>query len=279
MTLGKYLKDISKYPLLTDEQEYKLAKKIKDSDIISRENFINSNLRLVVNIAKKYSNNGNLEDLIEEGNVGLITAVDKFNPDLGYRFSSYATWWIKQGIFSFFEDQSKIKLPSEKNELKKKIDSIIEQYINANGKEPSYEYISGELNKNQDEKIYSPKEIDELFKIYENISVFSLNRSLSNDSEYTELIAGDDGRKIIHDISNKSLADVVYKHITNLNLDNRTKTVLERFLYENKSFNEIAEELEIKREQVKQKYHMGLRVLRNSLKNTGIFNNEFLIKS
>jgi RNA polymerase sigma factor (sigma-70 family) len=100
VTIKEYLKEIDESPLLTLEQERELGRKIiKENDPEAREHLVRSNLRLVVNIAKKYANRGmNLGDLIEEGNLGLIKAVDYFDPERGTRFSTYAAWWIKQSI-------------------------------------------------------------------------------------------------------------------------------------------------------------------------------------
>ena len=97
--ITQYLKKVSKYPLLTREQEVELAKKIEKGDNRAREKFINSNLRLAIKIAKKHHRKGtNLEDLIQESNIGLMTAVDKFDWRKGFKFSTYATWWITQSV-------------------------------------------------------------------------------------------------------------------------------------------------------------------------------------
>ena len=97
--LDTYLADINEVPLLTAEQEIELAKRVQRGDLAAREHMIRANLRLVVSIAKNYVNRGlAFMDLIEEGNIGLMRAVEKFDPKAGCRFSTYATWWIKQGI-------------------------------------------------------------------------------------------------------------------------------------------------------------------------------------
>ena len=94
-----YLKHVARYPLLSREQEVELAKKIEKGDKKARELMINSNLRLAISIAKKYHRKGtNLEDLIQESNIGLIKAVDKFDWRKGFKFSTYATWWITQSV-------------------------------------------------------------------------------------------------------------------------------------------------------------------------------------
>ncbi len=111
--LKLYIKDIKHIPLLTAEQELKIARRVKRGDAQARWMMIRSNLRLVINIAKKYSNYGvPLLDLIEEGNLGLMKAVTKFDPKRGYRFSTYAAWWIKQHITRALADQGKtVRIP------------------------------------------------------------------------------------------------------------------------------------------------------------------------
>ena len=111
--LSTYLKAIDKIPLLTYEEEYDLALKAKNGDKKARERLINSNLRFVVSVAKKFRGQGiPLEDLINEGNIGLMTAVDKFEPEKGYHFISYAVWWVRQAILKALAEQSRpVRLP------------------------------------------------------------------------------------------------------------------------------------------------------------------------
>jgi len=114
-----YLKDVRKIPLLTAEEEVTLARLIRDNgDEEARNRMIRSNLRLVISIAKRYMNLGvPLSDLIEEGNIGLMKSVDKFDPERGFRFSTYSAWWIKQGISRAIIDQGKmIRVPVYMNE-------------------------------------------------------------------------------------------------------------------------------------------------------------------
>ena len=113
-SVDKYLRQISKYPLLSAKEEYEVAKRVKEGDANAKRQLIQSNLRLVVSVIKKNVVNSNLTffDLIQEGNTGLMIAVDKFNYKLGYRFSTYATWWIKQTIFKAISEQSySVKIP------------------------------------------------------------------------------------------------------------------------------------------------------------------------
>lgn len=118
--LSLYLKEINRIPLLTYEEEYELALKAKAGDKVARERILNANLRFVVSVAKKFRGQGlPLTDLINEGNIGLITALDKFEPEKGYHFISYAVWWIRQSIMKALSDKGKaVRLPLNRaNEL------------------------------------------------------------------------------------------------------------------------------------------------------------------
>lgn len=117
--LDTYLADINEVPLLTAQQEIELAKRVQRGDLAAREHMIRANLRLVVSIAKNYVNRGlSFMDLIEEGNIGLMRAVEKFDPKAGCRFSTYATWWIKQGIRrSLVNTVKTVRVPSYMSEI------------------------------------------------------------------------------------------------------------------------------------------------------------------
>ncbi len=139
-----YLKDIRHIPLLTAKQEIELAKKIKKGDKKAREQMIRSNLRLVISIAKKYMNLGiPFSDLIEEGNIGLMRAVDKFDPSKGFRFSTYAAWWIKQAISRSIIDQGKmIRIPVYMNEEIYKCKKITEELTHKLKRKPRVSEIA-----------------------------------------------------------------------------------------------------------------------------------------
>lgn len=118
--MGIYLKEINRIPLLTEEEELALAIRSRDGDELARKRMVEANLRFVVNVAKKYQNQGlALIDLINEGNIGLMTALDKFDPDRGYRFISYAVWWIRQSIMKAINEKGRaVRLPLNRtNEL------------------------------------------------------------------------------------------------------------------------------------------------------------------
>jgi RNA polymerase sigma factor (sigma-70 family) len=111
--LGVYFRDVSRYPLLTPEEERHYGRRARNGDPRARERMVRSNLRLVVSIARRYTGRGvDLEDIIEDGNLGLITAVERFDPDKGFRFSTYAAWWIRQAIATGIAEQSRtLRIP------------------------------------------------------------------------------------------------------------------------------------------------------------------------
>lgn len=179
-----YLREIGKIPLLTPEEEKSLAKKIAQGDEQARRKMIEANLRLVVSIAKRYigrSSNMSLLDLIQEGNIGLSKAVDKFNYKKGFKFSTYATWWIKQAITRALADQGRtIRIPVHMVETITKYLKAKRTLAQSLGREPLPEEIAKEMNKSLDEVLY-------LIQISRD--TYSLNQSVGGegDDESSEL--------------------------------------------------------------------------------------------
>ena len=134
-----YLKDIGRVPLLTAEEELELAQKMADGDVEAKEKLINANLRLVVSIAKRYVGRGmSFLDLIQEGNLGLMKAVDKFDYTRGFKFSTYATWWIRQAITRSIADQARtIRIPVHMVETINKLIKISRALLQKFGREPT----------------------------------------------------------------------------------------------------------------------------------------------
>ena len=168
---------IKNNPLLTKRQEIALANKMKDGDMSARKKLIESNYRLVLSIAKKYHRSYiSFEDLIQESSIGLIKAVDKFDPSLGHKFSTYACWWIKQAALQYInENTSNIKVPTHSRLLNAKIKNTISKLNTQNGTAPSLEDISSEIGE-------SVKKIKYTINANKNIS--SLDADL-NDSGFS----------------------------------------------------------------------------------------------
>lgn len=182
--INQYLKEIRQFPLLNAEEERELLNRIQKGDMRAKERLIESNLRLVVSIAKKYQNNGlSLMDLIQEANIGLLTAIDKFEPERGYRFSTYASWWIKQTISRALDNKSKlIRLPAYIVEGINKMKNAEKVLTIELGRTPTDE----ELAKYMDIDLEYAKKLQENRK-----EISSLDVSIGEDEEATigELVA------------------------------------------------------------------------------------------
>lgn len=147
-----YLKEIGKVPLLSAEEEIELAKRMENGDERAKKRLAEANLRLVVSIAKRYVGRGMLFlDLIQEGNLGLIKAVEKFDYRKGYKFSTYATWWIRQAITRAIADQARtIRIPVHMVETINKLIRVSRQLLQELGREPQPEEIAKEMNMSVD---------------------------------------------------------------------------------------------------------------------------------
>jgi len=143
-SLSLYLKDIAKESLISKEREIELAKRIKEGDEKAREELIKANLRFVITIAKQFQNRGLLlEDLIAEGNIGLMKAIEKFDETKGFHFISYAVWWIRQSIIrAIYYTANDVRLPTSQIEPKNKINKAIIEFEHKNGREPDMSELS-----------------------------------------------------------------------------------------------------------------------------------------
>jgi len=175
--LKTYLKEIRDIPLLTAAEEVSLGRRVQKGDEQARKKMIRSNLRLVISIAKRYMYLGTpLLDLIEEGNLGLMRAVDRFNPNKGYRFSTYAAWWIKQGITRSISEQGKmIRVPVYMNDLISKWKKNKERLAQKLKRTPSDEEIA--------KKLKLPKDKIEQINFWMSTTTSSLEAPIGEDSE------------------------------------------------------------------------------------------------
>lgn len=176
-SLKSYLKDIKNIPLLTHKEEKELSRRVKKGDKHARERMIRSNLRLVINIAKKYIHFGiPMSDLIEEGNMGLMKAVEKFKPQKGFRFSTYAAWWIKQAITRAIAEQGKlIRIPVYVNEQMAKWKKAQEQLSHKLKRPPSQDEVA--------KKIGLDKDKIEQLSFWMSASTSSLEARVGEDGE------------------------------------------------------------------------------------------------
>ena len=152
-SIRMFLREIGRIPLLSKEEEIEMAKRVMEGDEEAKQRLINANLRLVVNVAKHYVHGSNMAllDLIQEGSIGLIRAVEKFDYTKGFKFSTYATWWIRQAIIRAIADQSRIiRLPVHIRELLHRMSRVTSTFVSQNGREPTDEELAALLNITQD---------------------------------------------------------------------------------------------------------------------------------
>lgn len=182
--LSTYLKEINRIPLLTPEEEYELSVKATNGDKKARELLINSNLRFVVNVAKKFQGQGlPIEDLIDEGNIGLMIALDKFNPEKGYHFISYAVWWIRQSIMKAICDKGRaVRLPLNRSNELFQIQKAQKSLLKLNGEEATLEELAQETGLD-----------GELVKDLLNISrdMVSFDAPISSSEDSADSLVGD----------------------------------------------------------------------------------------
>lgn len=262
--LTLYLNDVKRYPLLTPEEETDLARKAVSGDVSAREKLINSHLRFVVSVAKQYENTGyGLMDLINEGNLGLMTAVEKYDPERGYHFISYAVWWIRQSIMKAINEKSRaIRLPLNRvNELLQIEKAMKEAGIVApNGED--WERLSGQTG-------LDPELIRQLVEV--SRSTVSLDAPVASgkggeESEFGALIADSAYPTPEASLENTALKDEINKVLARL--PRKEAEILEmRFGLNGKmemSLSDISEIYNLTKERIRQIEQKALNTLRNS---------------
>ncbi len=179
-----YLREIGKIPLLTAEEEADLAQRIVKGDKKAKDKMVESNMRLVVSIAKRYGGRGlDFLDLIQEGNTGLLRAVEKFDPEKGFKFSTYATWWIRQAITRAIADQARtIRIPVHMVETINKVLRTTRKLTTELNREPTNEEIAKELD-------MEPEKIDYVMRIKQDIA--SLDASVGREGDDEDSVLGD----------------------------------------------------------------------------------------
>ena len=261
-SLEDYLNDISKQPLLTAEEEVKLAQRIRNDDREALERLVCANLRFVVSVAKQYQNQGlTLPDLINEGNIGLIKAAEKFDETRGFKFISYAVWWTRQSILQALAEQSRmVRLPLNQVSAVSRINKLIMKFEQEHERKPS----AYELSELIDE---TPEKIRDSLRA--NGRPMSINAPLGegDDSTLLEVISDENTPQADRGMIDKSLATEIERMLDTL--DEREKTIVEMcFGINNRemTLDEISEKFGLSRERVRQIREKALLKLRHSNK-------------
>ena len=255
-----YLKQIGKVPLLTNEEEIVLAEKIRNGDTEAKNRLSEANLRLVVSIAKRYLGRGmQFLDLIQEGNLGLLKAVEKFDYTKGFKFSTYATWWIRQAITRAIADQARtIRVPVHMVETMNRVRKISSQLLHKNGHEPSAEEIA--------EVMECPVEkIQEVMRIAQEPVSLETPIGEEEDSHLGDFIPDDDAPAPA-DAASLILLKEQLEEVLNTLTPREAKVIKMRYGLEDghtRTLEEVGREFKVTRERIRQIEAKGLRKLRH----------------
>ena len=255
-----YLKEIGKVKLLVASKEVQLAKRIEAGDADATKIMVESNLRLVVSIAKKYVGRGVLFlDLIQEGNLGLIKAVEKFDYRRGYKFSTYATWWIRQGITRAISDQGRtIRVPVHMVENINKLIRVQRKLVQELGRDPSAEEISEQMD-------FTPEKVREIIKISQHPVSFETPIGEAGDSHLGDFIEDSEVEKPADAASFAMLQDQL-KEVLGTLTDRERRIIQLRFgLYDGhpRTLEEVGREFKVTRERIRQIEFKTINKLRN----------------
>nr|WP_315103103.1 RNA polymerase sigma factor RpoD [uncultured Catonella sp.] len=254
-----YLKEIGKVSLLSMEDEVELAKKMTEGDEEARQKLTESNLRLVVSIAKRYLGRGlQFLDLIQEGNMGLIKAVEKFDYTKGYKFSTYATWWIKQSITRAIADQARtIRIPVHMVETINKLIRTQRQLTQNLGRDPMPEEIAKELNMSYDK-------VREIMKIAQEPVSFETPIGEEEDSHIGDFIP-DDSNMAPVEVATHAILKEQLSEVLNSLTEREARVIKLRFGLEDgrtRTLEEVGKEFKVTRERIRQIESKALRKLR-----------------
>ncbi len=255
-----YLKEIGKVPLLSSQEEQELAERISDGDEEAKKKLAESNLRLVVSIAKRYTGRGMMFlDLIQEGNIGLLKAVEKFDYSKGFKFSTYATWWIRQAITRAIADQSRtIRIPVHMVETINKLVRIQRKLLQELGREPSPEEIAEEMD-------LPVERVREIMKISQEPVSLETPIGEEDDSHLGDFIQ-DDNALAPADAAAFTLLKEELNAVLATLTDRERKVLSLRFGLEDghaKTLEEVGKEFKVTRERIRQIEAKALRKLRH----------------
>jgi RNA polymerase primary sigma factor len=257
-----YLREIGKIPLLNAEEELALAQRVVAGEKKAKDKMAEANMRLVVSIAKRYSGRGlDFLDLIQEGNTGLLRAVEKFDPDKGFKFSTYATWWIRQAITRAIADQARtIRIPVHMVETINKLLRTQRRMTQELNREPTIEELAKELE-------MEPEKVEYVIKIKQDIT--SLDAGVGRDGEDEDSVLGDfiedeDGATPEESATSQLLKEQVQAVLSTLS-EREQKIVKMRFGLENgksHTLEEVGQEFAVTRERIRQIEAKALAKLR-----------------
>ena len=255
-----YLKEIGRVPLLTADREKELAERMMVGDEDAKVELVEANLRLVVSIAKRYVGRGMFFlDLIQEGNMGLMKAVDKFDYTKGYKFSTYATWWIRQAITRAIADQARtIRIPVHMVETIHKVSRISRQLLQENGREPTADEIGERIS-------MSPEKVREIMKIAQDPVSLETPIGEEEDSHLGDFIPDDDTPSPAEATSTSILREELERQLHTLTPREEHVIKLRFGLYDGRTrtLEEVGKEFDITRERIRQIEAKALRKLRH----------------
>ncbi len=255
-----YLKEIGRVPLLSNEEEQELSERMAAGDISARKRLSEANLRLVVSIAKRYVGRGmQFLDLIQEGNLGLIKAVEKFDHTKGFKFSTYATWWIRQAITRAIADQARtIRIPVHMVETINKVKKVSSQLLHQNGHEPSAEDIAKELEMSVDK-------VREILRVAQEPVSLETPIGEEEDSHLGDFIQDDEAPSPADAASHTLLKEQLSGVLSTLT-PREEKVLRLRFGLEDgrsRTLEEVGKEFNVTRERIRQIEAKALRKLRH----------------
>jgi RNA polymerase primary sigma factor len=267
-SIKAYLKDIRPIPLLTSEEEIDLSRKVQKGDKGARDHMIRANLRLVISIAKRYMNLGvPLGDLIEEGNIGLMRGVEKFDPTRGYRFSTYAAWWVKQGISRAIIDQGRlIRVPVYMNEEILKYKKTVEKLIHKLRRKPRFSEIAKRMKTTVDR-------VRELENSIARMSSLDAPIGEEGDGQVMDMIEDESVAGSDSELENFLTRERIVRLLDMLGKDSRERRIIElRYGLvdgESRTLAEIAGKMGVSRERVRQIEVTTIQKIRDMMRREG----------